>query len=310
MPINKPGAEMGYVSPEFMQVSDRDYGQYLEMLSLPETELSRKVILDLSSGFADFVRSTNEKYGKTGTKVLGLDPVYSLLKDKYEEFSQRSEKARLPTAFQYRPDVKDINDYDTLEEKNAEYYNRFIEEARSSGNYIAGSHQDIPLKDESVDLIVSNNGVTQHTMPREKVRRGISECLRVIKEHGEIRLRPVPLNWQKETNSFHIAMLGTMRPQDIEALKNTGKIPDEEMVGFFTELLLSGVMTYCVAEADEDGQRHAITLIIRKDNTPPVVEQFEGSQTELHLLDFSASEDSCCIPSYIIELPEKQGQAA
>lgn len=298
------GADKGFVSPEFMQVTDRSYGQYLEMLSLPETELSGKLVLDLGSGFADFVRAANEKLGKTGTKVLGLDPVYSFLKNNYEEFSQRTERARLPANFQYRPDVSDINSLDELDVKNAPYYENFVREAKNSGNYIAGSHQSLPLRDGCVDLIVSNNGITQSQMPREKVRHGIDECLRIIKEHGEIRLRPVPLHWDKEKKSFCVAMFGTMRPQDIEALTQTGKVPEEEMVGFFTEAEITGILTYCVVEKDEDNQRHTIALIIRKDNVTPTIEISKDGMTELRLMSFSESKDNFYIPSDVVELSE------
>ena len=57
---------------------------------------------------------------------------------------------------------------------------------------VAALSEELPIKNESIDLIISNHAVPWHIANDiEKVDKSLEEMIRVLKHGGEIRLNPV-----------------------------------------------------------------------------------------------------------------------
>jgi SAM-dependent methyltransferase len=177
----------GFRSPESISATARDFSDLMDKLSLPESYLEHKgLILDVGSGWANFVKVANQKYGKTGTRVIGMDPAYAFLSQDPEETKQNLGRTNISISLDQG--VLHGLRIDEYLSREAELLAEFYKEFSQSGDYIAGSHQDLPFKPESLDLVLSSNSLTCNNP--EAVKRALLNMAESIKLGGEFRIAP------------------------------------------------------------------------------------------------------------------------
>ncbi|MDP2668368.1 MAG: class I SAM-dependent methyltransferase [bacterium] len=92
-------------------------------------------------------------------------------------------------------------------------------------NVVRGESDKLPFKDESFDLVISNNSMPMllyfSEIPQKAIKEMLSEMLRVVKANGEIRLAPVA-EWKKTESlrdsfkSFNDEMEALKKEQGVE----------------------------------------------------------------------------------------------
>ncbi|OGY64743.1 MAG: hypothetical protein A3I24_02425 [Candidatus Harrisonbacteria bacterium RIFCSPLOWO2_02_FULL_41_13b] len=156
----------------------RNFEQIIEELKLKQEDLEDKIILDIGSGGGGFAAGVKEN-PELNSRVISLDPNYNLEK---------------------------------LSEENANLIKKAVRELKSEQlPMVAGLSQELPFKDESIDLVISNHAVPWHILDSaDKVSKSIKEMIRVLKPGGEIRLHPVD---EKIYNIVAIIIEGVKRKE-------------------------------------------------------------------------------------------------
>lgn len=296
--------EQKFKSPEVKQVSERTYEQYVGKLHILEESLkNRGVIMDIGAGFANFVQKVNERFGETGTRAYAIDPVYTFFDGDFKKFEESLEGSGLFLEFGYGRTSQEGKKLDEIEQEMKKLYDEFYREATKSGSYIAGSHQNLPFKNESADLIVGNNSILRFNN-REIVVRALNEVIRVLKQDGEARIGPTYFDWDKELDELTLVKYGTMTKQDIEDQERTGKSIDRVMFQAFKDMeSLRGIRFYVGIDKDkETGQIIVQNLILRKDEEIPQMNTGDPYFHELRRINFAESDDQFLIPSEAIDL--------
>lgn len=291
---NKPTT----LSPEHIAVTERTFEQYLARLSLSEQDLQGNSILDIGSGFANFVEHVNN----AGGRAVGVDPVYSLFKDDFEDFEKVAERNRMHHMFTYGGQVKDTPDQTDEEMRAAwtQFYNEFKEKAiNSKGKYVAGSHQNLPFRNESMDLVVSNNSVTLLSDPLF-LYKAMQEVRRVLKPDGEARFGPVPRGLGMEEDGGVYISKPELDPNDDrtrEALLNGEPIVDPSRYLVFLATEKAGVKFYLFDNGSEGEHPRPLIFAMRKDDQiPTVCRDYDQETTCVLKLYFSESRDIYHIP--------------
>jgi len=295
--------EPKFRSPEVKQVTERTYEQYIGKLHIPEEYLkNRGVIVDIGAGFANFAQKVNERFGETGTKAYAIDPVYTFFNGDFEEFEKSLDGSGLFLDFGYGRTSQEGKGLEEVKQEMKRLYDEFYREATQSGCYIAGSHQNLPFKNESVDLIVGNNSILRFNN-REIVIRALNEIVRILKQSGEARIGPTYFDWDKERNELALVKYGTMTKQDIEDQERTGKLIDRVMFFVFKNLQAQGIKTYVGIDRNkETGQTVVQNFILRKDEKIPEMNTDDPFFHELRRINFAESDDQFFIPSEVIDL--------
>lgn len=291
-------------SLEVKQVSERTYEQYVGKLHIPEAYFkNRGVVMDIGAGFANFAQKVNERFGETGTKAYAIDPVYTFFDGDFEKFEKSLAGSGLFLEFGYGRTSEEGKGLEEIEKEMKRLYDEFYREATQSGSYIAGSHQDLPFKDESADLIVGNNSILRFDN-REIVIRALHEIIRVLKQDGEARIGPTYFDWDKEHNELTLVKYGAMTKQDIEEQERTGKLIDRTMFQAFKDIeWFEGIKFYVGIDRNaETGQTVVQNLILRKDERIPAMNVDDPFFHELRRVNFADSEDQFFIPSEVIDL--------
>jgi ubiquinone/menaquinone biosynthesis C-methylase UbiE len=291
-PKIEASAGTGFKSPEERKVTDRTFKQCLEHFCLPERELVGKKILDIGSGLSDFPAETNERFKESGTVAVGLDPIYQSLGNNFEEFKENVKKANMG--------------WNSIAGRGSGHaYGR----TKTASFKVAGSHQELPFGDESFDLVVANNSITQYK-DREVTKKALKEAVRVIKENGEIRIQPADLRWDPQAGSLYVHTFEAPTSETREEAKNLGLIigPDKEVFQILKEIEKMGLNFYAISRMPRRRPgvsiRMAIlkgpsySLILRKDDKLPEVEggrlrklSFEGSADGFHVHSVEVSLD-------------------
>jgi len=289
----------GFVSPEKKLVTDRRYSQYLSNFGLPKSELKSKKILDVGSGLSEFFQKANEKFKEAGTVVVGLDPNYSMLGENLAEFKENLKKARLS--------VESMHD----ERGRLRDQERSYGIVKSAPNKIAGSHQELPFKEGSFDLVLANNSVLQFK-DREISRRALQEIAKIIKESGEIRLQPVDLLWDNKKEELYMHTFEAPTEKTREHAKELGLLIDcdKKMFDIFRELEETGFNFFSAINSfGNRGLGRFVPptpptrfLIMRRDEKIP---QAEGLN-ELKRISFKESKDGFHVVS--TEVNKQQGR--
>jgi hypothetical protein len=301
-----------------VQVTERTFEQYVDRFDLPEDYFkNRGTVLDVGSGFADFVRYTNEHYGSTGTKVYGIYPVYAFLKPNYKELDKSLEGSGLFLIFSYGKFEQQMKESGM--EKHDELRDKFVAEfyrhAKESGKYLAGSHQELPIKTSSVDCVLANN-VFIHLKDPNILINGLIEFSRVIKENGEFRITPLSPD-ALEFNDQGKLVLEDYRDEAPEELRKRikGKNPDgslimegrpspKEIFYYLKILERLGIQFYGVENAfiSETGNKaHTISSLIGvRGEKIPVVDKNQEEVSGLRRLYFDKSGDNYEVPSELI----------
>lgn len=304
-----------FKAQESRQVTERTYEQYLANFSLPEEYLeNRGIILDVGAGFASFAQRVNEKFGKKGTKAFALDPVYTFFEGDYEKFEAAALEAGLYPEFMYGRVETEGKSFEDIRQETRKLYDDFHKEATLSGYYIAGSHQELPFRTESVDLVVGNNSILQFNN-REIMAKALDELVRVLKKEGEIRLAPTYFKWNEDQQQIALVKYGRMTLEEQrEFYQGSGKLIDKIIFGKIRNLEADGVRFYLVLDRvlDSDSGKEKVlvlNLIIRKDESVPRVDIDDPDFYELRKLDFSRSTDKYFISSVVVRAENtKQNQ--
>ncbi len=305
--FQKTPEETSFKSPEIYQVTDRTYKQYLSMLSLAESDLAGKTIVDLGSGLANFAETANSKWEASGTKVLAVDPTYSWLNSaqQFEEFSKYAETANLIPQLGYGQ-VEHEDDMLPLEErarKLQEFYSEFLEKVKNGeGTYIAGSHQAIPVKTDSVDLVLSNNCVTLIDDP-SRLFIAFGEIDRILRSNGEARFRPIPsgLRYYNEQNKFVLTKAQLEPKEEIKRFHNEPVFDYERLITYQALEQRQGSFYVENARSQRSQIFGPIVLIFRKDRLAPIItEQSDELTARLYKLNFRQSPDGFNIPADLV----------
>lgn len=284
----KPETGPVFKSPEERKVTDRTFEQYLKHFCLPETELAGKKVLDIGSGLSDFSSKANEKFKESGTMVVALDPVYQLLGKDFREFKKNIKKANMD----WISVAGGVSDPE-----------RAYKKIKNAPNKIAASHQEIPLEDGSIDLILASNSLTQYKN-REITKKALKEAGRVIKEDGEIRIQPADLRWDWQAEALYVSTFEAPTEETRKEAKELGLTiaPDKEIFSILKEMEEAGFTLYATVKPPERRkpgrlgilQGPAYTLIFRKDDRIPAV---EGKGAHLIKLSFRDSPDGYHVSS-------------
>lgn len=137
----------------------RSYEQILSELNLTEGDIKDKFILDLGSGGAGFAEGVKQNE-ELLSRVVSVDPNYNLA---------------------------------TLSVENANLMNEAVKNITEQKlDAVAGLAENLPFKNETFDLVISNHAVPWHFAENtEKISKSIKEIMRVLKPGGEARLYPV-----------------------------------------------------------------------------------------------------------------------
>ncbi len=128
----------------------RNMEAYLEDLELKKEDLENKTILDIGAGTREFAKDI-ERSG-ISARVFSLDPFYAAMEG----------------------EVKDI-----IKNRSAPNI-----EKRTT----AGFGEELPFKDESFDLVISEFSLPFYTKSRKDLNDFFSEINRVTKPGGEVRI--------------------------------------------------------------------------------------------------------------------------
>jgi ubiquinone/menaquinone biosynthesis C-methylase UbiE len=273
-----------FKSPEERLVTDRGYEQYLNSFCMAEKELAGKKVLDIGSGISEFPVRANEKLKESGTMVVALDPMYASLGQNFEEFKDIVRKANMEL----------VSKAKERDPKTA------FEKIKSAPNKLAGSHQELPFDDESFDLVLANNSITQYE-DRGITKKALEEAIRVTTEHGEIRVQPADLKWDKDAKSFYVCSFGERTDKTRKEADELGIAtpPDREIFKILQGTENEGLNLYATLQHKRFG-RHAMpyySLILRKDEQVPNV-----NQGLLYKLSFQNSPDGFHMASEKIEV--------
>ena len=289
---SQPAQKHEFISPEKRKVTPRSYETYLKQFDLSEDALEGKHILDIGAGLSDFSSKANEKFKESGTMAVPLDPVYAFFGGDFQEFKDALGSANLESGWTERE----------LFELEQRYH-----DLKSQPNKIAGSHQQLPFKEKSMDLVLAHNSITQYK-DREITRHALDEMLRSLKEHGEIRIVPVDMLWDQQATSWYLHTFEPATPEGLEEMRKTGMIQgDPDMFSIFRALEEHGVNFYLAVRFSRVGrkmQQHT-ALVIRTDQTIPHVE----GAGRLEKLSFGQSHDQHHVPSERIPIQEKNDSA-
>ncbi len=306
-----------FVSPEAKLLTTRSYDEYLDYFVLPEEALKGVQILDMGSGFADFVNDVNKRQGLFGTHAIGVDPVYTFLNGDYDAFIADTRKAHLYQDFdQGRMKYTEEIGHDEWAKRQKQFYQEFVDQAKAKGSFVAGTNQGLPFRDESFDLILASNSITLFN-DKDIAKVGLYEALRVLRPAGEGRLLPAHTGFDDEKQMITLEYFGP--DWDGASQKEsilTGRRPDRAMLAVYQELEAAGLTFYAptVYAIHPDGRKRTWTsqvFIFRKDDQLPHVDlnldQYaEGdlivSNPQLHRLDFTRVKDDYWISSEVFSL--------
>lgn len=291
-PESQPIQKHEFISPEKRKITPRSYDTYLKQFDLPEKDLEGKHILDIGAGLSDFSKIVNEKFKESGAMAVPLDPVYAFFGGDFEKFKNALGDANL--------------EQEWMGKKLGELEQRYSD-IKSQPHKVVGSHQDLPFKDKSMDLILAHNSITQYK-DREISKHAFDEAFRAIKEHGEIRILPVDMLWDANAQSWYLHTFEKPTPEGLEEMHKTGMIPgDPNMLSIFRALEERGAVFYLAVRFSRVGRRmqqHCM-LLIRTDQQIPHVEHVG----RLEKLSFRQSSDEHHIPSEMIPVQEVDGES-
>lgn len=295
IPVPKDEKDRKFASPEERKVTERTYEDYLRYFALPENGLKGKQVLDVGSGLSTFAEVANTRLGKTGTNVVALDPIYALMGKGYKTFEKNVEKAGM--------NFRSVSG-EAVDPK--ELYKRI----KGFPNKVAGSHQQLPFRRESLDLVLASNSITQYH-DREITRTALGEIAETLKQDGELRIQPADLRWDNNTQSLYVHTFEKPTPETLKEAKDLGLQigPDRDVFAIFKELEEQGFTFYATLRVSRAGgmRRRGMqvnySLILRRDGQIPNVEGLY----QLHKLSFKESQDGYHVPSE--EIPVKVGQS-
>lgn len=280
---------------EVKQVTHRSYEMYTSLFNLPEEVLTKiKTVVDIGAGFSNFTEEARKKF--KGLRSIAVDPVYKLLKDDPDltlDELRKQDNVHLDFDPQYRGNESNAD------QGIAVIYNQFTQDMKANPeDYIAASHQNIPLDDNSVDLVLASNSIIRPENKPSIIEKALQECLRVLKEDGEIRVagRLGCFIFNPATGNVELWYNGDLVPGGkwVEELERTGHYSDPELMKTLVGIENTGVTIHGVVVSDEvDGQRdyRFDTLIFRKDQGKPTtelswIEESRSAKSELVKLQF------------------------
>ncbi|MFA5986995.1 MAG: methyltransferase domain-containing protein [Parcubacteria group bacterium] len=274
-----------FQSPEERKVTDRTYKQYLKNFCLSEEELSSKKILDIGSGLSDFSVETSKKFQESGVMVVGMDPIYSFLGSNVKKFKKNIIRSNM--------------DWKSFADRSGNLEPAY-EKIKEAPYKVSGSHQNLPFKEESFDLVLANNSITQYK-DREITRNALKEAVMMIKEDGEIRIQPANLrgDWGKKCLYMHTFEAPTLETREEANQLGLEIGPDREVFDIFKELESAGFQIYATVKEHmlplTRKYNFQCSIIIRKDDQSPNV-----LEAKLRKLSFKDSTDNFHIPSTIV----------
>ena len=281
-----------------MQITHRDYRGYLYAFNLPEKSLSdAETVVDVGAGLSTFSKEAREKFERL--KTIAVDPIYDGLKsDRYKTMDEFERQEGIFFDFDpnYRGEEK-VSDFELDKQKRKRFFTQFKydEVLKHPNEYIAASHQDLPLQDGSADLILASNSILRNENRPQVIEKAIRECLRIAKDNGEVRIAGAIACLVPKEQSVELWYNGAYGSPQAEEFQSTGHYSDPELMLAFTNIEAGGANFYCVVKSvEEDGKRsyRFDTLIARKDQKIPEIEpdNSEGIKMELRKLEFNKND--------------------
>lgn len=187
--------------------------------------------------------------------------------------------------------------------KLQEFYSEFLEKVKNGeGTYIAGSHQAIPVKTDSVDLVLSNNCVTLIDDP-SRLFIAFGEIDRILRSNGEARFRPIPsgLRYYNEQNKFVLTKAQLEPKEEIKRFHNEPVFDYERLITYQALEQRQGSFYVENARSQRSQIFGPIVLIFRKDRLAPIItEQSDELTARLYKLNFRQSPDGFNIPADLV----------
>ena len=281
-------------------VTNRAYDQYLSHFSLPEKELEGRKVLDIGAGASTFISEVNERFGALGTVAVAMDPMYASLGNSFEEFTHNIGEEKM--------------NWKTMKGNTANEEQSY-QQIKATQNKVSGSHQELPFADNSFDLVLANNSISQYK-DRGITKKALQEALRVANEHGEVRMNYIDLRHDKKTKELY---LETFEDQTKQMQKEAYELklaaaPDRELFEILKELEDAGLSIYAVQKWPRQGSGRmarlmnrgpTYALIIRKDKEIPEIDKTKSSAS-LKKLFFKASPDGFHVPSMDLPVRPKE----
>ena len=225
--------------------------------------------------------------------VIPLDPVYSFLGRNLDEFKKNVAEANLK--------LKEIGPEKGHSERGME---KAYEDIKTTPLKVAASHQNLPFKEGSFDLILAHNSILQFK-DREITRRALQEISQVLTPKGEIRILPGDIRWDSNADSFYVHTFESPTPETLEEAQKLGLQigPDKKMFSILKELEENGFTIYIAESAPRGSQPRSLlarrfhtpsySLIIRRDQDVPHMQNFSS----FYKLSFKESKDGYHVPS-------------
>ncbi len=261
---------------EEYQVSDRLYETHLQQLCLPSSVLAdRGLVIDAGSGFSSFVEEVNRQFGDTGTHAIGFDLQYARMPGTNGNLALYLQRGgRLTGGYgKTQERLEDKRRANSPSQEHELVYAAMHNEVSSSGNYLAGSYFQMPLRDHSVDLLVADNSIltainTFSGLP------ALADLPRVLRSNGEARLNTSCFDWDNRLRRLDVAVLWTTDQIEREARITS-------IFETFRMLQANGAKFWQPVETDHDNSysfSHGC-LIMRFDDQAPVLDPPAGHES-------------------------------
>jgi ubiquinone/menaquinone biosynthesis C-methylase UbiE len=255
------------------EVTRRPLEDYLFAFDMSLDNLVGKKIVDIGAGLADFSReiNQNEKLRNKGTVCIAVDPVYkdvaqtdvSKTNPVLFRSLKKSIKNQIAKTFKETATLTDYSierHFSGREISDKENRDNVVEGVRQiktdpNKTYVSADARKLPIAGNTVDLVLMQNFMFRNHLLDVDSNDGraiLREAVRIIDEHGEIRI--VPLRGLGVIDDkLSVWCEGEYEPE-----------PDYHNLTYFERLERDGMKFYLV-----ETSHHTRTLIIRKDDEWP-----------------------------------------
>lgn len=144
-------------------ITGRTFENYCDDLKIKPEDLSGKIILDIGAGTRRFAKGMKD--ANINARVFSLDPRFVLpAEERFKELEKHWGEA------------SEIAKYSDIPEINKKT--------------IAALGEELPLRDNSLDMIVADNTLPGYLDTTEQIDSFFLEAFRVLREGGELRFYP------------------------------------------------------------------------------------------------------------------------
>jgi ubiquinone/menaquinone biosynthesis C-methylase UbiE len=187
----------------FFRITDRSYDTIIRNLRLSDKDIinlpEESVIVEVGSGTnQSFARAVKEL--KPKSLVVSIDPTLAINKEDYVT-TVTEWKGNIPTAIYY----DNLSENNSSEQNYSERIKSIrLSEANKTGNVMAALAPDLPIKENSVNLLI-DSWAAGYYLDKESNEfiNYLKDISRVLKPGGFARLYPVSERSQNSSRTLH-----------------------------------------------------------------------------------------------------------